>query len=191
MSTNNEERPTGSAEDAGNPDGHPDAVGFFNTMLNNNNPNNRYFIRDQLFRTLFFKFAVLYAKTFSKPVRRFFEFVVLTVAVGAFFVLVYIHMIFSRTPATCLDHVRDTWPRDGILRVEVVKEAYDYNVPERYGKGGNDKLAEGMDGNVFPSNTGSMPIDPSTVQETEPLDASRGGNVTIYHFTLDLFAFPR
>lgn len=194
MSSNNEERP-GNAEDAGNPDIHPNAVGFFNTMLNNNNPNNRYFIRDQLFRTLFYKFAVLYAKTFSKPVRRFFEFVVLTNAVGAFFILVYIHMIFSRTPATCLDRVKDTWPRDGILRVEVVKDTYDYNIHERYEKDGNIKSAEGNDGNILPDNIGLIPIDPSTVQddsvqETDPLDVIHGGNVInssqlIHIFTLE------
>ncbi len=33
--------------------------------------------------------------------------------------LIYMHMVFSRSPANCLDHVKDTWPRDGILRVEI------------------------------------------------------------------------
>ena len=41
----------------------------------------------------------------------------------AFFVLVYIHVVFSRTPTTCLEHIRDSWPRDGILRVEIVRGA--------------------------------------------------------------------
>lgn len=30
-------------------------------------------------------------------------------------------MTFSQRPATCLDHVKDTWPRDGILRVEILQ----------------------------------------------------------------------
>lgn len=30
-------------------------------------------------------------------------------------------MNFSRMPANCLDHVRDVWPRDGILRVEIIR----------------------------------------------------------------------
>lgn len=42
-------------------------------------------------------------------------------AMCSFFILAYIHIIFSRTPATCLESVRSTWPRDGILRVEIVK----------------------------------------------------------------------
>lgn len=35
------------------------------------------------------------------------------------FVLAYIHIVFSRSPINCLEHVRDKWPREGILRVEV------------------------------------------------------------------------
>lgn len=30
-------------------------------------------------------------------------------------------MNFSRMPANCLDHVKDAWPRDGILRVEIIR----------------------------------------------------------------------
>lgn len=35
------------------------------------------------------------------------------------FVLAYIHIVFSRSPINCLEHVRDQWPREGVLRVEV------------------------------------------------------------------------
>lgn len=35
------------------------------------------------------------------------------------FVLAYIHIVFSRSPINCLEHVRDRWPREGVLRVEV------------------------------------------------------------------------
>lgn len=34
-------------------------------------------------------------------------------------VLAYIHIAFSRSPINCLEYVRDKWPREGILRVEV------------------------------------------------------------------------
>lgn len=44
-------------------------------------------------------------------------------AVGAFFILVYIHITFSQTPATCLDHIKNEWPRDGILRVEILRNS--------------------------------------------------------------------
>lgn len=30
-------------------------------------------------------------------------------------------MNFSRMPANCLEHVKDIWPRDGILRVEIIR----------------------------------------------------------------------
>ncbi|VVC39457.1 Hypothetical protein CINCED_3A009144 [Cinara cedri] len=30
-------------------------------------------------------------------------------------------MNFSRNPANCLQHVKDVWPRDGILRVEIIR----------------------------------------------------------------------
>merc|ERR1719319_1438221 len=37
--------------------------------------------------------------------------------------LVYIHLVYTRHPVQCLEHIKDSWPRDGILRVEVVKAA--------------------------------------------------------------------
>lgn len=39
--------------------------------------------------------------------------------------LVYIHLTHSRYPGTCLDSIKHSWPRNGILRVEVIK-----NLPE-------------------------------------------------------------
>lgn len=30
--------------------------------------------------------------------------------------------MFSKNPATCLSHLKETWPKDGILRVEIVKQ---------------------------------------------------------------------
>ena len=42
-------------------------------------------------------------------------------------ILVYIHAVFAKAPMNCLEHVQDTWPRDGILRVEIVR-----NAPENY-----------------------------------------------------------
>lgn len=40
-------------------------------------------------------------------------------ALFVLFVLAYIHLVFSRSPVNCLEHVRDKWPREGVLRVEV------------------------------------------------------------------------
>lgn len=53
-------------------------------------------------------------------------------AVFSFFVLVYVHMNFSRMPANCLDHVKDIWPRDGILRVEIIR-SYQRTLAEQMG----------------------------------------------------------
>ncbi|XP_078573670.1 membralin-like isoform X2 [Branchiostoma floridae x Branchiostoma japonicum] len=99
----------------------------------NNNQNHLGNVRDRLFHALFFKVAITYARAFPKPVRRVFEFLVLLKALVVLFILVYIHIAFSRTPITCLDHVQKEWPRDGILRVEIQRNStrpplflYDY-----------------------------------------------------------------
>ncbi|ELR60223.1 Membralin, partial [Bos mutus] len=71
------------------------------------------------FHALFFKMAVTYSRLFPPAFRRLFEFFVLLKALFVLFVLAYIHIVFSRSPINCLEHVRDKWPREGILRVEV------------------------------------------------------------------------
>lgn len=101
----------------------------------NNNQNPLFNVRDRLFHALFFKVALAYARNVPKSVRRFLEFVILLKAILAFFVLAYIHISFSRTPTTCLDHIKSSWPRDGILRVEILKNpSADYNVEQSYAK---------------------------------------------------------
>jgi hypothetical protein len=56
-------------------------------------------------------------------------------AVAAFFVLAYIHVVFSRSPTNCLEHIKDDWPRQGILRVEILRNgADDYNIEKSYAK---------------------------------------------------------
>ncbi|MEJ1269743.1 transmembrane protein 259 [Cricetulus griseus] len=63
--------------------------------------------------------AVTYSRLFPPAFRRLFEFFVLLKALFVLFVLAYIHIVFSRSPINCLEHVRDRWPREGVLRVEV------------------------------------------------------------------------
>jgi hypothetical protein len=56
-------------------------------------------------------------------------------AIAAFFVLAYIHVVFSRSPTNCLEHIKDDWPRQGILRVEILRNgADDYNIEKSYAK---------------------------------------------------------
>lgn len=83
------------------------------------NPNPLINVRDRLFHALFFKMAVTYSRLFPPAFRRLFEFFVLLKALFVLFVLAYIHMVFSRSPVSCLEHVREQWPREGVLRVEV------------------------------------------------------------------------
>lgn len=79
--------------------------------------------RDRLFRALFFKMALMYARSFPPPVRLLLEMGVLMKAITCFVILAYIHNAFSRTPIDCLDHVKDKWPRDGVLRVVISRRS--------------------------------------------------------------------
>lgn len=173
MATNNP-RPPNPVE-ANNAENNHNPGIFMNRIRNNNNQNPAFNMRDQLFRTLFFKAAIMYARTFPKPIRRFVEFVILIKAIAAFFVLVYIHLIFSRTPTTCLNHIKDTWPRDGILRVEIVKNmGQDYNGEHSYNEEKLKSDTEEVNNYFLPGDT-FLSIDPSTVEEnkkvTKPLDS--------------------
>ena len=50
-----------------------------------------------------------------------------------FLLLVYIHVVYTRHPVQCLEHVSDTWPRDGILRVEIVRSPpVEYTIEHSY-----------------------------------------------------------
>ena len=112
-------------------------------------------MRDRLFHTLFYRLTLAYARACPKSVRRIVETMVLlkvrfhsscqpppaltlfqsVQAILCFFMLVYIHVKFTRNPVHCLEGVKDTWPRDGILRVEIMRDAPDdYNVERSYEK---------------------------------------------------------
>uniref|UniRef100_A0A3Q3SHW9 Transmembrane protein 259 n=1 Tax=Mastacembelus armatus TaxID=205130 RepID=A0A3Q3SHW9_9TELE len=89
----------------------------------NMNQNPLINVRDRLFHALFFKMAVTYARLFPPSFRRVFEFFVLLKALFVLFILAYIHIAFSRSPINCLEVVRERWPRDGILRVEIQRNS--------------------------------------------------------------------
>ncbi|KAM3852409.1 membralin isoform 2-T2 [Vipera latastei] len=94
-----------------------------NRGVRNLNQNPLINVRDRLFHALFFKMAVTYARLFPSSFRRIFEFFILLKALFVLFILAYIHITFSRSPINCLEHVRDKWPRDGILRVEIQRNS--------------------------------------------------------------------
>uniref|UniRef100_A0A7G3A9M4 Putative conserved plasma membrane protein n=1 Tax=Lutzomyia longipalpis TaxID=7200 RepID=A0A7G3A9M4_LUTLO len=110
-----------------NPENNPVPGGPLINNNNNNRPRNNQNslmnVRDRLFHALFFKTSLAYAQAIPKPMRRAIELLMLLKALMALFILVYIHITFSQTPATCLEHVKNEWPRDGILRVEIIKNA--------------------------------------------------------------------
>ncbi|XP_077187770.1 membralin isoform X2 [Paroedura picta] len=113
---NNHHHPMNNNGGAGAPAGN-------NRGVRNLNQNPLINVRDRLFHALFFKMAVTYARLFPPSFRRIFEFFVLLKALFVLFILAYIHVAFSRSPINCLEHVRDKWPRDGILRVEIQRNS--------------------------------------------------------------------
>nr|CDJ90471.1 Membralin domain containing protein [Haemonchus contortus] len=77
-------------------------------------------VRDRLFHAMLVKVALSYSSHVSIFWRRVIEFISLLIALCLLFTLLFVHLMFTRSSATCLDHIRDTWPRDGVVRLEVV-----------------------------------------------------------------------
>ena len=97
-------------------------------------------VRDRLFHALFYRIAIMYARKFPKTVRRMIEFFVLLLAFGSFGLLSYLHVVFNRNPINCLSSIQDKWPRDGILRVEIVHNASTFYIMS-YDEEANEQLA--------------------------------------------------
>lgn len=92
-------------------------------------------------------------------IRRVIEMMMLLKALGAFFILVYIHISYSQTPATCLEHLKtEGWPRDGILRVEILRPG-EVKVPL---KEGAEDMSEELTMLRNNHKGGMVSIDPST-----------------------------
>ncbi|VFV21448.1 low quality protein: [Lynx pardinus] len=142
----------------------------------NLNPNPLINVRDRLFHALFFKMAVTYSRLFPPAFRRLFEFFVLLKALFVLFVLAYIHIVFSRSPINCLEHVRDKWPREGILRVEVQHNSSRAPVFLQFCDGGRRGSFPGLA--VEP---GSLELE----EEEEELAVEMFGNTSV-KFELDI-----
>ncbi|CAJ0945855.1 unnamed protein product, partial [Mesorhabditis belari] len=84
--------------------------------------NNNHFgvMRDRLFHALLVKLALGYHRRVSRFWRRTIECVALLAAVFSLAVLLFVHLMFSRSSTTCLDHIKEIWPKDGVLRVEII-----------------------------------------------------------------------
>ncbi|VDO77815.1 unnamed protein product [Heligmosomoides polygyrus] len=70
-------------------------------------------VRDRLFHAMLVKVALSYSSHVSIFWRRIIEFISLLIALCLLFTLLFVHLMFTRSSATCLDHIRDSWPRDG------------------------------------------------------------------------------
>ncbi|XP_059385175.1 membralin-like isoform X2 [Carassius carassius] len=161
-----------------------------NVPLNNNrirnpamNQNPLINVRDRLFHALFFKMAVTYARLFPPSFRRIFEFLVLLKALFMLFILAYIHIAFSRSPINCLDHVREKWPRDGILRVEIQRNSSRAPIFLQFYE------TEGIQGLMKePEEDGSeprQPMVPTDAEEEEEMTMEMFDNSTV-RFELDI-----
>ncbi|CAD5210191.1 unnamed protein product [Bursaphelenchus okinawaensis] len=77
-------------------------------------------VRDRLFHAMVVKVAVSYNNHISQKWRTLIEFLVLSTALIMLFTLIYVHFTHSRYPGTCLNKIKHSWPKKGILRVEVI-----------------------------------------------------------------------
>ena len=68
---------------------------------------------------LLVRVALLYFLTVPNFIRKFFEYGILAAAILSFILLIHLHILFIRSPLTCLDQVKTSWPRHGILRVQI------------------------------------------------------------------------
>nr|KAG5698281.1 hypothetical protein BaRGS_016983 [Batillaria attramentaria] len=130
-------------------------------------------VRDRLFHALFYRIAITYARAFPRPVRRILEFAILVKALMVLGILFYIHVVFARTPINCLSHVSDSWPRHGILRVEIVRNASDnYSIINSYEKEYSD-ISLFMDSNVMEELGLGSSWNASDISETESAKKSQ------------------
>ncbi|XP_060857850.1 membralin-like [Metopolophium dirhodum] len=81
--------------------------------------------------SMYFRFSTKYMQLFPRNVRRVIEFVFLFEAILVLYTFVNFHIKLSQ-PAHCLDHVINIWPKNGILRVEIIQNYERY--PEQKGK---------------------------------------------------------
>lgn len=76
--------------------------------------------------------------------------------------LIYLHVVFNQKPVTCLSHLHDSWPRQGVLRVELFFQTppEDYNLEQSYGKEyqNNDIYNRDVDEDETSLSTDQLPV---------------------------------
>lgn len=66
------------------------------------------------------------------------------------------HVTFIRTPINCLDHVQNDWPRDGILRVQIL---HDLQTDEKLDEPAIDYLHDNNNDEKVAGSDGSEEVD--------------------------------
>lgn len=119
---------------------------------------------ERLFQALFYRIAVIYARAIPKHIRRLSETALLVISIICLMLLVYLHVVFNQKPMTCLSHLQDQWPRQGVLRVELFFETPpdNYDLQQSYAKEFEDSYEEfhfnRTQSEIFPIM--EIPIDP-------------------------------
>ncbi|KAJ0065463.1 hypothetical protein NL108_010735, partial [Boleophthalmus pectinirostris] len=107
-------------------------------------------------------------------------------ALFVLFILAYIHIAFSRSPINCLEGVRDRWPRDGILRVEIQRNSTRAPVFLQYYDSSFQEEMEAEDTGGGPSIAGlSLAALQDEEEEEEEMTLEMFDNSSV-HFELDL-----
>ncbi|CEF60103.1 Membralin [Strongyloides ratti] len=78
-------------------------------------------MRERLFTSMLNKLSSLYLTNVSKKNRKFIEFSILYLFISGCLFLGYLHYILHNIPGPCLKEIGNEWPKDGILRIEVIK----------------------------------------------------------------------
>ncbi|CAG2167189.1 unnamed protein product [Oppiella nova] len=173
------------------------AININNININNNNNDepqdvSLVRIRARLFRVLFFKIAVVYALSVPTALRKLIEWSVLVTALLSLAVLCHLHLSFIRTPIHCLDHIQNEWPRDGILRVQILNDPHDHHMnagtSDERPMADNDILADSKNSTIgfeFSVNSEeqaltdkTMDKDLTTNEHLEPISDSNGEGVS-------------
>ncbi|VDN03854.1 unnamed protein product [Thelazia callipaeda] len=90
-------------------------------------PNQFGAVRDRLFHAMLVRVAISYNRHVPLLGKRFIEFSVLITAMTLLSVMIYVHYFFDKTDSNCLAPLIDKWPRDGVLRVEVIRNLEKFN----------------------------------------------------------------
>lgn len=107
----------------------------------NNNTGNNLNPRDRLFYALFIKIGQLYVRLVPKKLRTLLEVVVLLKGLLLFSFLSYLHFSFGKVPMNCLNSTIGSWPRDGVLRVQIQAESnVEIQLPRFYSYEHNEVL---------------------------------------------------